>query len=57
MPRYIQRRSERGFVETVDEADDRREAHRLAAEYNIADKSAQYYVKRYPCKAYKTKHS
>lgn len=57
MPWYIQRRSERGFVETVDEADDRREAHRLAAKYNIADKSAQYYVKRYPCKAYKTKHS
>jgi len=57
MPWYIQRRSETGFVETVDEVDDRREAHRVAAEYNIADKSAQYYVKRYPCKAYKTKHS
>lgn len=50
---YVQRRSERGLIETVDEADDRREAHRLAAEYNLADKGARYYVKRYPCKAYR----
>lgn len=53
MPYYIQRRSERGFVETVDEVDDSKEAYRLAAEYNSADQAARYYVKRTPCKAWR----
>lgn len=51
MTYYIQRR-DGGKVETIDEIDDRREAHRLASEYNLADNSAYHYVKRKPCKAW-----
>jgi len=52
MPWFIQRKQD-GKVETIDEIRDSREAHRLAAEYNLADKSAIHYVSRQPCKAWR----
>lgn len=52
MPWYIQRKAG-GRVETIDEVKDSREAHRLAAEYNMADKTATHYVVRTPCKAWR----
>ena len=52
MPWFIQRKQD-GKVETIDELRDSREAHRLAAEYNLADKSAIHYVSRQPCKAWR----
>lgn len=51
MPFYIQRK-QGGNVETIDKVDDRREAHRLAAEYNLADKTAYHYVSRAPSKSW-----
>ena len=52
MPWYIQRKQS-GKVETIDEIDDRTEAYRLAAEYNMADKTAYHYVQRVACKAWR----
>jgi hypothetical protein len=48
---YIQRK-QGGNVETIDEVDDRREAHRLAAEYNLSDRTAYHYVNRAPSKSW-----
>lgn len=49
---YIQRRGQ-GYLETVDEVEDRREARRLVREYRMADPSASYYLSGRPCKAWK----
>lgn len=54
MPFYIQRRAN-GKIETIDELDDSKEAHRLAREYNLADQSAFHYVARHACKGWRTK--
>lgn len=48
---YIQRRHA-GVVETIDEIDDRSEAHRLANEHNLSDKTAYHYVAKNPCKSW-----
>lgn len=48
---YIQRK-QLGKIETIDEIDDRSEAYKLAAQYNMADKTAYHYVQRRPCKAW-----
>lgn len=49
---YIQRRRS-GVLETIEEIDDSREAHRVASEYNLKDKTAYHYVARSPCQAWR----
>ena len=51
MPWYVQRKQD-GKVETIAQADDRKEAHKLAGEYNLADKTAYHYAQHHPCKAW-----
>lgn len=49
---YIQRRHA-GAVETIDEIDDIKEAHRIAHQHNLADKTAYHYVAKCPCKSWR----
>ena len=49
---YIQRRDRNG-VETVDESDDAKEAHRLLAEYRVADPYAEYYLSSRACREWR----
>jgi putative IMPACT (imprinted ancient) family translation regulator len=53
MPWYIQRRESSRSLETIDEIDDAKEAHRVAKEYNISDPTAVHYVSKVPCKAWR----
>lgn len=53
MPWFIQRRDAPRSVETIDEFDNAKEAHRMAKEYNAADPSAWHYVSRVPCKSWR----
>lgn len=46
---YIQRKVGRD-VETVDEFETRKEARAMRDEYQLADRSAIYYVSSRPCK-------
>jgi hypothetical protein len=51
MSYYIQRKGQ-GYLETVDEVQDRREAARLVREYQLADPSGFYYRSQRPCRAW-----
>ena len=55
MAYYLQRRDDSNTVETIDEFVDRREAHRVAREYGLADTTARYYIAKKPCKAWAEK--
>ena len=55
MPFYIQRREDSKNIETIDEFEDAKEAHRMVNEYNLADPTAMHYVSRRPCKAWSAK--
>jgi hypothetical protein len=55
MPFYIQRREDPKTVETIDEFNDPKEAHRMAREYNLSDPTALHYVSRVPCKSWRDK--
>lgn len=46
---YIQRRGD-GYLETVDEFSDRREARAMLAEYQLSDPSARHYLSSRPCR-------
>lgn len=48
---YIQRKGD-GYLETVDEANNRKEARRLLAEYQASDTAAQYYISTRACAAW-----
>ena len=45
---YIQRKGQ-GYLETVDEADNRNDAKFLLGEYRISDPGAEYYISSRPC--------
>jgi hypothetical protein len=49
---YIQRK-DRYNLETVDEFESYREAKKMLAEYRLADWSAEYYLSRRACKAWR----
>ena len=51
---YIQRKDSR-YLETVDEFTDRKEAVKMIAEYRMSDTSAEYYLSKRCCKAWKVK--
>jgi hypothetical protein len=48
---YIQRKSE-GYLETVDAFNTIKQARAMLNEYQLADKSAVYYLSRRACKAW-----
>jgi hypothetical protein len=52
MTLYIQRKDGRD-VETVDEFETRKEARAMLEEYQLADRSAVYYLSSRPCKAWR----
>jgi hypothetical protein len=54
MKTYIQRRDGKN-LETVDEFTSTREARAMVREYQIADRSARYYMSSRPCKAWRDK--
>ena len=56
MPFYLQRRSETRKVETIEEFADPKEAHRVAAEYNLMYPTVFHYVNKNPCKAWRDLH-
>lgn len=47
--RYIQRKGD-GYLETVDQFETYREAHKMLAEYRLSDPYAHYYISQRPCK-------
>lgn len=49
---YIQRRGD-GYLETVDEFETRKEAKLMLAEYRMSDPTAEFYISRRPCKAWR----
>jgi hypothetical protein len=49
---YIQRKGQ-GHLETVDEFSSKREADKMLMCYRLSDNTADYYVSRRPCKAWK----
>jgi hypothetical protein len=49
---YIQRRDHTNIVETVDEFETAKEAHKAAREYNLSDTTAVHYVAKKPTKAW-----
>jgi len=50
---YIQRRGQ-GYLETVDEFATAKEARAMLAEYRLSDRSAEFYISRRCCKAWRT---
>jgi hypothetical protein len=48
--RYIQRKGDYGYLETVDEFESRKEAIRMLKEYRLGDKSAYFYISQKPCR-------
>ena len=46
---YIQRRGD-GYLETVDEFEDAKEAREMLKEYRMSDPSAEHYMSSRPCK-------
>jgi len=50
---YIQRKS--SILETVDEFETRKEALAMLKEYQLADRSATYYLSTRPCRAWTIK--
>lgn len=53
--RYIQRKDHVfKTLETVDEAETRKEAVYLLGEYRLADPSAEYYISQRPCNDWKS---
>ncbi len=58
MQRYIQRKSQGGEIETVDQFNydtkaDRKEFKEALVNYRISDKTAQYYSSQRACKDWK----
>ena len=49
---YIQRRGD-GYLETVDEFETLKEAKLMLAEYRMSDPTAEFYISRRPCKAWR----
>ena len=49
---YIQRRGD-GYLETVDEFETRKEAKLMLAEYRMSDPTAEFYISRRACKAWR----
>ena len=49
---YIQRRGD-GYLETVDEFETLKEAKFMLAEYRMSDPTAEFYISRRPCKAWR----
>ena len=49
---YIQRKGQ-GYLETVDEVETRKEANELLSEYSLSDPSAEYYISKRACKAWR----
>ena len=53
--RYIQRRDyQTRQLETVDEFDSFREAHKMIKEYRLSDPYGHHYISRRPCKDWDT---
>lgn len=52
MPFYIQRRVNSKNIETIEQFEDAKEAHRKVKEYNSVDSNALHYVVRRPCKGW-----
>jgi hypothetical protein len=48
-PYYIQRRGG-GYLETVDQFDNRAEARAMLSEYRMSDPTAQFYISRRACR-------
>jgi hypothetical protein len=48
---YIQRKSN-GYLETVDAFDNIKEARVMLKEYQLSDRTAEYYLSRRACKAW-----
>ena len=48
--RYIQRKGDYGYLETVDEFASRKEAVNMLKEYRLSDKSAYFYISQKPCR-------
>jgi len=46
---YIQRKGD-NQLETVDQFETRKEARAMLTEYQISDRSAEYYISQRPCK-------
>lgn len=49
---YIQRRGD-GYLETVDEFETMKEAKLMLAEYRMSAPTAEFYILRRPCKAWR----
>jgi hypothetical protein len=48
--KYIQRKGDYGYLETVDEFESRKEAVNMLKEYRLSDKSAYFYISQKPCR-------
>ena len=48
--RYIQRKDDYGYLETVDQFDSRKEAVNMLWEYRRSDTSAFFYISQRPCR-------
>ena len=48
--KYIQRKGDYGYLETVDEFESRKEAINMLKEYRLSDKSGYFYISQKPCR-------